>query len=195
MPPISQVTKQARKRKEAIVETIHECLGTYSHVYVFSMENMRTSILKDLRQKFADDRFIMGKQTVMALGVGRTPEEEPQENLHKLAEHLTGNAGLLFSNRPQKEVVAFYKSFSEEEFAVSGTPAKVWNYMVEVKEEELVLFLHSVDSFTSADDGDTQRCPQSGATHVWCSICSANASITCRYKKHETAFESIEWIF
>lgn len=38
--------KQGRKRKEAIVETILECLDEYTHVYVFSMESMRTSIVK-----------------------------------------------------------------------------------------------------------------------------------------------------
>ena len=66
----------------------------------------------------------MGKQTVMALAVGRSPEEEPRDHLHKLSAHLTGSAGLLFSNRPQKEVVAFFKSFCEDEFATSGNIAK-----------------------------------------------------------------------
>jgi len=120
---LGQVKKQGRKRKEAIVETILECLDTYSHVYVFSMDNMRTSIVKELRQKFAEDRFVMGKQTVMAIGVGRNPEEEPRDNLHKLSEHLNGTAGLLFSNRKQKDVVSFFKSFSEPEYATGGTIA------------------------------------------------------------------------
>lgn len=38
--------KQGRKRKEAIVETILEALDEYTHVYVYSMDNMRTSIIK-----------------------------------------------------------------------------------------------------------------------------------------------------
>ena len=118
-----QVKKQGRKRKEAVVDTILECLENYSHVYVFSMDGMRTSVVKDLRQKFAEDRFVMGKQTVMALAVGRNAEEEPRDNLHKLSEHLTGTAGLLFSNRKQKEVVSFFKTFCEPEFATGGTVA------------------------------------------------------------------------
>jgi mRNA turnover protein 4 len=65
----------------------------------------------------------MGKQTVMALGLGRSAEEEPRDNLHKLSAHLTGSAGLLFSNRPQKEVVAFFKSFCEDEYATGGNVA------------------------------------------------------------------------
>ncbi|MGB1605536.1 MAG: mRNA turnover 4 family protein [Promethearchaeia archaeon] len=125
------MAKQGRKRKEAIVETILECLDNYSHVYVYNMGNVRTGIVKTLRNKFAEDRFVMGKQTVMALGVGRSAEEEPRDNLHKLSQHLTGTAGLLFSNRPQEEVVAFFRSFREEEFATAGTPATA-DYVLEV---------------------------------------------------------------
>jgi hypothetical protein len=47
-PPAPQVKKQGRKRKEAIVETILECLDAYTHVYVYSMDNMRTSIIKGM---------------------------------------------------------------------------------------------------------------------------------------------------
>lgn len=43
-----QVKKQGRKRKEAIVDTILECLDAYTHVYVYSMDNMRTSIIKGM---------------------------------------------------------------------------------------------------------------------------------------------------
>merc|ERR1712216_1064364 len=102
MISLTKVAKQGRKRKEAIVETILECLDNYSHVYVYNVGNVRTGIVKTLRNKFAEDRFVMGKQTVMALGVGRSAEEEPRDNLHKLSQHLTGTAGLLFSNRPRR---------------------------------------------------------------------------------------------
>eukprot|EP00960_Hanusia_phi_P056239 763194-Hanusia_phi.AAC.4 len=70
-----KVKKAGRKHKEALVETIHECLDKYTHVYALSLENMRTSLLKDLRQKLTEDRFVMGKQNVMALALGRSPEE------------------------------------------------------------------------------------------------------------------------
>merc|ERR1712070_894088 len=93
---------QGRKRKEAIVETILECLDNYSHVYVYNMGNVRTGIVKTLRNKFAEDRFVMGKQTVMALGVGRSAEVEP-----------------------------FFRSFREEEYATAGTPATA-DYELEV---------------------------------------------------------------
>jgi hypothetical protein len=31
-------------------------------------------------------RFFLGKNKVMALALGRTPEEEPKENLHKISQ-------------------------------------------------------------------------------------------------------------
>ena len=32
------------------------------------------------------DRMFLGKNKVMALALGRTPEEEPKENLHKITQ-------------------------------------------------------------------------------------------------------------
>jgi hypothetical protein len=70
-------------------------------------------------------RFFLGKNKVMALALGRTPEEEPKENLHKISQvalavlwtgrytqfnvsclqYLEGNSGLLFTSRPKMEVL------------------------------------------------------------------------------------------
>lgn len=41
----------------------------------------------------------------MALALGRTPEEEIQENLHKVSQRLVGQCGLLFTNASKDEVM------------------------------------------------------------------------------------------
>lgn len=50
-------------------------------------------------------RFLFGKNKVVSLALGRTPESEYKANLHKLTRYLVGNVGLLFTNNEQKEVV------------------------------------------------------------------------------------------
>ena len=40
----------------------------------------------------------------MAIALGRTPEEEYRENLHKLSSQLRGQTGLLFTNKTKEEV-------------------------------------------------------------------------------------------
>mmetsp|Transcript_38198 Transcript_38198/g.120303 ORF Transcript_38198/g.120303 Transcript_38198/m.120303 type:complete len:170 (-) Transcript_38198:92-601(-) len=84
---------------------------------------MRTSLLKDLRQKFAEDRFVMGKQNVMALALGRSPEEETKENLHQVTQHLNGTTALFFSSRPQTEITSFFDKYQESDFAKGGVEA------------------------------------------------------------------------
>lgn len=41
----------------------------------------------------------------MAHALGRTESEEIQPNLHKLASKISGQCGLLFTNRKQEEVL------------------------------------------------------------------------------------------
>jgi len=41
----------------------------------------------------------------MALGLGKTKQTETQDKLHKLAKHLIGQCGLLFTNKESDEVL------------------------------------------------------------------------------------------
>lgn len=41
----------------------------------------------------------------MSLALGRTPESEYKPNLHKVARHLVGDVGLLFTDSDQQEVL------------------------------------------------------------------------------------------
>jgi len=121
---LTKTKKQGRAGKEALVQTIHDTLEKYDHVYVFSFDNMRTAALKDLRSTLKEDRLIIGKQTVMQIAVGRSPEEEPQENLHKVSQHLSGSSGLLFSSKPKQDIIDFFASYQESDFVTSGETAE-----------------------------------------------------------------------
>jgi len=121
---LTKVKKSGRKGKESLVETVHEALEKYDSVYVFSFSNMRTAALKELRMQLKDDRFIMGKQNVMALALGRTPEEEPKENLHMLSQHLSGGSGLFLTGKPKGEVMGIFNGLHKDDYATSGSAAK-----------------------------------------------------------------------
>lgn len=51
------------------------------------------------------ERFFFGKNKVMMRALGRTPDDEYRENLHKVANHLQGQMGLMFTNAKEKEVL------------------------------------------------------------------------------------------
>ena len=48
-------------------------------------------------------RFHLGKNKVMQRALGRTPEDEVEDNTHRLSQYLTGQVALCFSNLKLKE--------------------------------------------------------------------------------------------
>jgi mRNA turnover protein 4 len=47
---------------------------------------MRNTYLKDVRTAWNDSKVLFGRTKIMAKALGTTPEDEYQENLHKLSE-------------------------------------------------------------------------------------------------------------
>jgi len=121
------LTKVKRKGKESklkLVDVIRQCVDSYQNLFAFSCDNMRSSKLAALRAHFkTDGRFFFGKNKVMALALGRIPQEEYKDDLHRVAKFLTGQCGLLFTNNPVEEVVRYFKSLKEIDFARSGNVA------------------------------------------------------------------------
>ncbi|KAF2126341.1 mRNA turnover protein 4 [Dothidotthia symphoricarpi CBS 119687] len=123
---VVHLTKTDKKGKELSLKlfaNVQEAADNFEHIFVFSVENMRNSYLKQVRAEFADSRFFFGKTKVMAKALGQTPAEEHLTNLSKLTEHLTGNVGLFFTSRDPKEVIEYFAAYSETDFARAGVTA------------------------------------------------------------------------
>ncbi|XP_031626124.1 mRNA turnover protein 4 homolog [Contarinia nasturtii] len=118
------LTKTDRKGlqwKQQIVEDIRSCVQKYPNIYLFSVQNMRNNLLKDLRSEWKKDaRFIFGKNRVMQLALGRSEEDEVDSDLHKLSKRLKGQCGLLFTVRDETDVLDWSKQYSALEYARSG---------------------------------------------------------------------------
>lgn len=91
---------------------------------MFSVQNMRNEKMKDLRVEWKPSRFFFGKNKVIALGLGRTKEEELDDDLHKLANCLKGQCGMLFTDKPKDYVTKWFNNFGVEDYARSGFEAK-----------------------------------------------------------------------
>lgn len=118
------LTKTERKGlqwKQQIVEDIRNCVQKYPNIYVFSVQNMRNNLLKDLRSEWKKDaRFIFGKNRVMQLALGKSEDDETETDLHKLSNRLHGQCGLLFTTRAEDDVLEWSKQYSALEYARSG---------------------------------------------------------------------------
>ncbi|WEW61110.1 mRNA turnover and ribosome assembly protein [Emydomyces testavorans] len=119
----SKVTKKSHKEQTRRLYTnIQDAVSKYDHLFVFSVDNMRNTYLKDVRTEFSEDgRLFFGKTKVMAVALGTTPETACARNLDKLSPLLTGAVGLLFTSRHPPSVLEYFSSFHPLDYARAGT--------------------------------------------------------------------------
>lgn len=60
---VVHLTKTDKKGKELSLKlfaNVQEAADNFEHIFVFAVENMRNSYLKEVRQEFADSRYVCG---------------------------------------------------------------------------------------------------------------------------------------
>ncbi|KAK3686748.1 mRNA turnover and ribosome assembly protein [Vermiconidia calcicola] len=122
--PTPLIAKPSKEKSASLYAAVRAAVDTYSHIFVFSVENMRNTYLKNVRQEFNNDgRLFFGKTKVMAKALGLSEEHEHMPGLSKLSEHLKGNVGILCADRAPEEVLRFFEQFMEVDFARAGVEA------------------------------------------------------------------------
>lgn len=120
----SAVQKKPSKEKSAsLYSAVQAAASEYQRIFVFSVDNMRNTYLKDVRQHFSDSRLFFGKTKVMAKAFGTTAEDECMPGVSQLAEFLKGGVGLLCTNRDESEVLKYFDEYVEIDFARAGSEA------------------------------------------------------------------------
>ncbi|RYO78090.1 hypothetical protein DL762_008881 [Monosporascus cannonballus] len=124
---LTNVTKKTREHKERLFENIRDCISAYQHCFVLSVDNMRNTHLKEVRQELSDSRLFFGKTKLMARALGRSPEDSHAENTYRLAPYVRGTVGLLFTNRAPEAVLEYFSAQSSSaarvDFARAGAVA------------------------------------------------------------------------
>lgn len=154
---VVHLSKTSRKGKELTIRlfaNIRESIPKYAYIYVFSVDNMRNTYLKDVRTQLSDSRLFFGKTKVMAKALGDSPATEPFPGTSLLSPHLTGAVGLLFSPRDPSAVFSYFESFCPLDYARAGTVASrsftipagtLYSRAGEIPEREDVLIGHSAE--------------------------------------------------
>jgi len=120
---LSKTTSKGVEMKKELVDKIKQSVDEFAYIYIFSVENMRNSKIKDIRNEWKTSRFYFGKNKVMSIALGRTKEDEYKEKLHEISKRLKGNVGLFFTNKPKDEVVRWFGDYREFDYARSGNSA------------------------------------------------------------------------
>lgn len=81
---MTKTDKKGHALKAKIVEDVRNCVQKYKSVYVFTFRNMRNELMKSVREEWKPSRFFFGKNKIIAVGLGRTEEEEVDNGLAKV---------------------------------------------------------------------------------------------------------------
>lgn len=100
---LTKTKSKDRSAKTKYIDTIRRALDEYSYVYLFSYDNMRSTLFKDIRMEWRESRIVLGKNSVTQIALGRTAEDEYKDNIRYISERIDGNVGLLFTNRSRDE--------------------------------------------------------------------------------------------
>jgi mRNA turnover protein 4 len=100
--------RSTREHKSSLIEEVRKAIDEYETIYVFSYENMRSTKFKNIRLHFRDEtkksRIFLGKNKLLQIAMGRTPEEEYSDNLRHMSKLIVGGSvGLFFTCQPLKE--------------------------------------------------------------------------------------------
>jgi len=120
---LTSTRKKGFELKSGLINEIRSNVDNYARIFVFSVQNMRNSKLKDVRQEWKHSRFFFGKNKVMTHSLGKCAEDEYKENLHKISSRLYGQCGLMFTNSTKDEVLKWFNSYSDTDYARSGNTA------------------------------------------------------------------------
>lgn len=120
---LTQTKKKGLGGKQQLVEDVRSCVEKYSHIYLFSVQNMRNNKLKSIRNEWKDSRFFLGKNRVISVALGRSKEDECKENVHEISKRLKGQCGILFTDKSSEEVFKYFNKHVESDYARSGNIA------------------------------------------------------------------------
>jgi len=127
---LTQTAKKTRDHKAAVVQEIRSAIDDHDSLFLFSFENMRSHLFKKVRMDFREpdmegksSRIFLGKNKLMQIALGRTPEDEYADNLKAVSKNITGSVGLLMTSKSREEVEQYFANLAEEDFARAGSNA------------------------------------------------------------------------
>jgi len=106
--PLTKVGKKkdsVSNKKAQIVTNIEQYLNTYEFCFVFIYKNMTSVPMQELRNYWNTSKFVIGKNKVLQVSLGKNEEDEVKLNSHKLSKYLNGNCGLFFTNEEPEKVL------------------------------------------------------------------------------------------
>ena len=100
----------------------------------------------DLKEYFKDSVFMIGKNHVMQIGLGKTEDDEIKRGSSKLNIFLKGNCGLFFTDKTPEEIIPYFKEYSSPYFGNVGSISNQTLILKRGFDEHLADFPSSMES-------------------------------------------------
>jgi mRNA turnover protein 4 len=121
---LTKTQPKDKSHKTKLIADLRDALDEYSSVFVFSYENMRTVVFKEVREHFEGSKISLVKNKVAQVALGKSEADEYKENIHLLGEKIEGESGLLFTDAPKEEVLEYFAGLRVADYAKAGAIAK-----------------------------------------------------------------------
>lgn len=213
--------RTTRDHKATFIQDLRDAVDKHEHLYLFSYENMRSNKFKDIRMHFRQSkdemdtptRIFLGKNKLMQIALGKTPEDEYADNLRHVSKQVSESVGLIFTSRPSSEVEEFFSDFSEPDFARAGsisprdvviTNEMLFNHPVSMLEQQFrnqglpvkidngkIVLLDGKQEHRLCKEGETlspEKCKL--LTHFGVKLSNFRVKLVCRWSGGE--FEMLE---
>ncbi len=106
--PLSKVQKKNENissKKTELANKIKNYLDEFEYCYVIKYKNMTNLPMQELRNYWKNSKFVIGKNKVLQVVLGKTEDDECKLNTHRLTKFLKGSCGLIFSKEEPDYVV------------------------------------------------------------------------------------------
>jgi mRNA turnover protein 4 len=120
---LTKVKKKPRDNKDTAIEDIREACEAFPRIYLVSIENERNAFIQEVRKALRPGKLVMAKNKVMQVALGTAPATECQDGVHKMAVKISGQCGLLFTDKPPADVQSVLAEFRPSDYARSGCVA------------------------------------------------------------------------
>ncbi|CAE7488396.1 MRTO4 [Symbiodinium sp. CCMP2456] len=120
---LTKVKKRPKEKKDELIDGIRESCEEFSRLFLVSIENERNQFMQEIRKRLRPGKLVCAKNKVMQTALGMSPESECQDNVHKIAEMISGHCALLFTNSTPEEVESAFAAYRPSDFARSGSLA------------------------------------------------------------------------
>lgn len=139
---LNKTTKRTTKEKKGeLVQEVIDAVSEYTDLYVFDYSTCRTKHFKEARLNFRDDsKFFMTKNKILHVALEKLKDDHKYIDL--IGYDLVGQRGLLFTKKPKKEVLKFFKDFKVKECPRSGFEVKE---KISIEKGPLEWFPHSME--------------------------------------------------